>query len=172
MQSPDGDVIDCVLSHLQPAFDHPELKGQKPLVTYQSKINTFYFEELPLTSSRTYEEQNVLQDLPERPKSHNSTDTVEETYQLWSESGEACPEGTVPIRRTTEKDILRASSVQRFGRKLPRRHVRRDSSGSGHEVSDGSSLKSVLDHVVHLVKSKGLIFCYSFVGFYSMQLFL
>ncbi|KAL6174918.1 hypothetical protein ACLB2K_051563 [Fragaria x ananassa] len=103
IQSPDGDVIDCVLSHLQPAFDHPELKGQKPL------------------------------DLPERPKSHNSTDTVEETYQLWSESGEACPEGTVPIRRTTEKDILRASSVQRFGRKLPRRHVRRDSSGSGHE---------------------------------------
>lgn len=173
MQSPDGDVIDCVLSHLQPAFDHPELKGQKPLVTYQSKINTFYFEELhPLTSSITYEEQNVLQDLPERPKSHNSTDTVEETYQLWSESGEACPEGTVPIRRTTEKDILRASSVQRFGRKLPRRHVRRDSSGSGHEVSDGSSLKSVLDHVVHLVKSKGLIFCYFFVGFYSMQLFL
>ena len=32
LQSPDGDVIDCVPSHLQPAFDHPELKGQKPLV--------------------------------------------------------------------------------------------------------------------------------------------
>ncbi|XP_050375958.1 uncharacterized protein LOC126793467 [Argentina anserina] len=103
IQSPDGDKIDCVPSHLQPAFDHPELKGQKPL------------------------------DLPERPKSHNSTDTVEETHQLWTESGESCPEGTVPIRRTTEKDILRASSVQRFGRKLPRRHVRRDSSGTGHE---------------------------------------
>lgn len=103
IQSPDGDVIDCVLAHLQPAFDHPELKGQKPL------------------------------DPPERPKGHNSTDTVEETYQLWSDSGEACPEGTVPIRRTTDKDILRARSVQRFGRKPPRRHVRRDSSGSGHE---------------------------------------
>lgn len=103
IQSPDGDVIDCVLAHLQPAFDHPELKGQKPL------------------------------DPPERPKGHNNTDTVEETYQLWSDSGEACPEGTVPIRRTTDKDILRARSVQRFGRKPPRRHVRRDSSGSGHE---------------------------------------
>lgn len=32
LQSPDGDIIDCVLSYLQPAFDHPELRGQKPLV--------------------------------------------------------------------------------------------------------------------------------------------
>jgi hypothetical protein len=31
-QSPDGDLIDCVLSHQQPAFDHPKLKGHKPLV--------------------------------------------------------------------------------------------------------------------------------------------
>ncbi|KAJ4955896.1 hypothetical protein NE237_012679 [Protea cynaroides] len=31
IQSPDGDLIDCVLSNLQPAFDHPELKRQKPL---------------------------------------------------------------------------------------------------------------------------------------------
>ncbi|KAM0979512.1 hypothetical protein ACFX13_015640 [Malus domestica] len=100
--SPDGDVIDCVVSHLQPAFDHPELKGKKPL------------------------------EEPDRPKSYNSTDKVGESYQLWADSGESCPQGTVPIRRTGEKDILRASSFQRFGRK-PRRHVRRDSSGSGHE---------------------------------------
>lgn len=32
MQSPDGDLIDCVLSHQQPAFDHPKLKGHKPMV--------------------------------------------------------------------------------------------------------------------------------------------
>ncbi|CAN6578383.1 unnamed protein product [Malus baccata var. baccata] len=102
IQSPDGDVIDCVLSHLQPAFDHPELKGKKPL------------------------------EEPDRPKNHNSTDKVGESYQLWTDSGESCSQGTVPIRRTGEKDILRASSIRRFGRK-PRRHVRRDSSGSGHE---------------------------------------
>ncbi|BBH03790.1 Protein of Unknown Function D [Prunus dulcis] len=104
LRSPDGDVIDCVLSHLQPAFDHPELKGQKPL------------------------------DEPERPKDkgHNNTDIVGDSYQLWSDSGESCPQGTVPIRRTADKDILRASSIRRFGRK-PRRSVRRDSSGSGHE---------------------------------------
>ena len=34
LQSPDGDVIDCVLSHLQPAFDHPELRGQNLLVNF------------------------------------------------------------------------------------------------------------------------------------------
>ncbi|KAI9087501.1 hypothetical protein K1719_030371 [Acacia pycnantha] len=102
IQSPDGDLIDCVLSHQQPAFDHPELKGKKPL------------------------------DPPERPKGHKDNgEEVIESFQLWSDSGETCPEGTVPIRRTTEQDILRASSVRRFGRK-PRR-VRRDSTGSGHE---------------------------------------
>jgi hypothetical protein len=32
LQRSDGDIMDCVLSHKQPAFDHPLLKGQKPLV--------------------------------------------------------------------------------------------------------------------------------------------
>ncbi|KAH1080570.1 hypothetical protein J1N35_020331 [Gossypium stocksii] len=49
-----------------------------------------------------------------------------------SGSGEPCPEGNVPIRRTTKKDVLRASSVRRY-RRTRRRHVRRDSTGSGHE---------------------------------------
>ena len=75
-----------------------------------------------------------LQDPPERPRSNETRETVEESYQLWTDSGESCPEGTVPIRRTTVKDVLRASSVKRFGRKL-RRPVRRDSTGNGHEVS-------------------------------------
>ncbi|KAH9720342.1 hypothetical protein KPL70_006057 [Citrus sinensis] len=107
IQSPDGDVVDCVLSHLQPAFDHPELRGQKPLISFS-------------------------QDPPARPKGDEREETATESLQLWTDSGESCPEGTVPIRRTTEKDILRASSIKRFGRKL-RRHVRRDSTGGGHE---------------------------------------
>ncbi|KAJ0763294.1 putative neprosin activation peptide [Helianthus annuus] len=28
IKSPDGDIIDCVLFHLQPAFDLPELKNK------------------------------------------------------------------------------------------------------------------------------------------------
>lgn len=75
-----------------------------------------------------------FQDPPERPKEHKQhSGKVEADFQLWRMSGESCPEGTVPIRRTTEKDMLRASSVRRFGRKV-RRHVRRDSSSNGHEV--------------------------------------
>ncbi|MBA0648891.1 hypothetical protein Goklo_016525, partial [Gossypium klotzschianum] len=101
--SPDGDIIDCVLLHHQPAFDHPRLKGQKPL------------------------------DPPERPSGVNPNGMGGEDFQLWSMSGESCPEGTIPIRRTSEEDMLRASSVRRFGRKRPRRRVRRDSTSNGHE---------------------------------------
>ncbi|CAO2819042.1 unnamed protein product [Amaranthus hypochondriacus] len=102
IKSPDGDLINCVQIHLQPAFDHPELKGQKPL------------------------------DPPDRPKNSDPVDEVTHNLQQWTESGESCPEGTIPIRRTTEEDILRADKIRRFGRK-PRRFVRRDSDGSGHE---------------------------------------
>ncbi|WOK99894.1 hypothetical protein Cni_G08606 [Canna indica] len=91
IQSPDGDIIDCIPFHLQPAFDHPMLKDLK----------------LPL-------------DPPERPKGNESArvnDMANEAGQLWTISGETCPEGTVAIRRTKEEDILRAPSVERFGKK-------------------------------------------------------
>jgi hypothetical protein len=45
---------------------------------------------------------------------------------LWSLSGESCPEGTIPIRRITEQDILRAGSISKFGKKYADR--------SKHEV--------------------------------------
>ncbi|WOK99936.1 hypothetical protein Cni_G08648 [Canna indica] len=108
IQSPDGDIIDCVPSHLQPAFDHPLLQGSKPL------------------------------DPPERPKDHESTGDMAAGWdiQLWASAGESCPEGTVPIRRTKEDDILRASSLRRFGKK-PVARTRQDSSGSGHEHAVG-----------------------------------
>ncbi|KAI5407125.1 hypothetical protein KIW84_053398 [Lathyrus oleraceus] len=102
IQSPDGDLIDCVLSHQQPAFDHPKLKGHTPL------------------------------NPPQRPKGYNNNgENVSERFQLWADSGETCPDGTVPIRRTTEEDILRASSIQRFGRKP--KPVKKDSTSSDHE---------------------------------------
>lgn len=36
--------------------------------------------------------------------------------QLWHKNGR-CPKGTIPIRRTRKDDVLRASSVQSFGKK-------------------------------------------------------
>lgn len=62
---------------------------------------------------------------------------ITEEFQLWSFSGESCPEGTIPIRRTTEQDVLRATSVRKFGRKKIRR-VRRDTNSNGHEVISAS----------------------------------
>jgi hypothetical protein len=93
----------------------------------------------------------LIQDPPERPKSYNfsvadadggsrgrADDAV---MQAWHATGEECPEGTVAIRRTTEKDLLRASALGRYGRRKPmRRGVRRDSTSNGHEV--GRSLFS------------------------------
>ncbi|XP_019418633.1 PREDICTED: uncharacterized protein LOC109329424 [Lupinus angustifolius] len=92
INSPDGDIIDCVLFHDQPAFDLPELKDQKTTL-----------------------------ELPEWPKGYNineDTTTRVETFQLWSSSGEECPNGTVPILRTTEQHLLRASNMTRFGQKV------------------------------------------------------
>lgn len=42
LQSPDGDTIDCVPSQLQPAFDHPRLKGHKPLVYIYIHMQTLH----------------------------------------------------------------------------------------------------------------------------------
>ncbi|KAK3416767.1 hypothetical protein EUGRSUZ_H02527, partial [Eucalyptus grandis] len=106
LTSPDGDIIDCILSHQQPAFDHPLLKGQKPL------------------------------DPPKMPKGYNSTTMAMEILQLWRMSSEACPEGTVPIRRMSEADVLRASSIQTFGKKV-RSHALTDTSDNSPETITG-----------------------------------
>uniref|UniRef100_A0A1D1XRE9 Periplasmic nitrate reductase n=1 Tax=Anthurium amnicola TaxID=1678845 RepID=A0A1D1XRE9_9ARAE len=108
IQSPEGDLIDCVPSHLQPAFDHPKLRGQRPL------------------------------DPPKRPRAVAAAvdPATAASFQSWAASGESCPEGTVPIRRTVEVDVLRASSIRRFGRK-PAAGARRDSTSGGHEHAVG-----------------------------------
>lgn len=80
-----------------------------------------------------------MQDSPNRPSRGNETRDEESFNQLWSMSGESCPIGSIPIRRTTKNDVLRANSVRRFGRKL-RKPIRRDSSGGGHEVTSSSPL--------------------------------
>lgn len=72
----------------------------------------------------------------------SSSRVGEVVVQAWHATGEACPEGTVAIRRKTEKDLLRASSLKRYGRKPARRSIRRDSSSSGHE--DGLHTVSTL----------------------------
>jgi Neprosin activation peptide len=86
-----------------------------------------------------------MQEPPKSPRGHvharnismnNKQDEITHIQQLWAVSGEACPDGSIPIRRTKEEDIFRVRSVKRFGRKPVTAGVRRDSSSSGHEVID------------------------------------
>ncbi|CAL5380747.1 unnamed protein product [Camellia sinensis] len=53
-----------------------------------------------------------------RPSYHPESDEgiSKSITQLWHLNGR-CPEGTIPIRRTKKKEILRASSIKSFGRK-------------------------------------------------------
>ncbi|XP_010536833.1 PREDICTED: uncharacterized protein LOC104811722 [Tarenaya hassleriana] len=98
IQSPDGDVIDCVHISKQAAFDHPFLKDHK------IQMRPGYHPE------RLFDEDKE----PENPKQR-----VNPITQLWHQNGK-CPEGTVPVRRTKAEDVLRASSVKRYGRKKHR----------------------------------------------------
>ncbi|KAH0467762.1 hypothetical protein IEQ34_002795 [Dendrobium chrysotoxum] len=99
IQSPDGDVIDCVHIAHQPAFDHPFLKNH----TIQMRP-AFHPE-------GHYDESKLV--------SHSGAKKENTVAQLWHQNGR-CPEGTIPIRRTKGEDVLRASSVKRYGRKKHR----------------------------------------------------
>ncbi|KAJ0763297.1 putative neprosin [Helianthus annuus] len=79
IKSSDGDIIDCVLFHLQPAFDLSELRGKMSLIP------------------------------PELPKEHANAGKNPEIKQLWNSKGESCPNGTIPIKRTRASDIFRFS---------------------------------------------------------------
>ncbi|CAA6655359.1 unnamed protein product [Spirodela intermedia] len=117
-QRPDGDIIDCVHRHKQPAIDHPLLKNHRI--------------------------QRVPPRRP-RPKSDGGPGNYtgggigpRGAWQTWHHVGH-CPKGTVPIRRSSVDDVLRARSLYHFGKKQRRLPLARDVdapdvvSGNGHE---------------------------------------
>jgi hypothetical protein len=48
--------------------------------------------------------------------SQQQTQTI---TQMWHRNGK-CPKDTIPIRRTKKEDVLRASSLRRYGKKRHR----------------------------------------------------
>eukprot|EP00250_Pteridium_aquilinum_P021678 c25195_g13_i1 orf=484-1764(-) len=120
IQSPDGDVIDCVLLSHQPAFDHPKLKNHE-------------IEREPPTLPEGLRRKGAAE-------VEEKTDFSEFKPQLWHQV-EKCPNGTVPIRRTTEKDLLRAGKTTHYGKKKHRPfyppptspHVRNTLNENGHQ---------------------------------------
>ncbi|XP_059665695.1 protein neprosin-like [Cornus florida] len=129
IESPDGDIIDCVHKRRQPALDHPLLKNHKIQRVPPEKPKMRMMKE---SVERDYKKKN----------SSSGSDGVirDSAWQMWHQKGQRCPKGTVPIRRTTEHDVLRAKSLYDFGKKQsrsPTLHRRVDApdvvSGNGHE---------------------------------------
>uniref|UniRef100_A0A1J3D8P3 Neprosin PEP catalytic domain-containing protein n=1 Tax=Noccaea caerulescens TaxID=107243 RepID=A0A1J3D8P3_NOCCA len=120
IESPDGDVIDCVPKRRQPALDHPLLKHHK-IQKAPRRMPKMMGKER--SDDVREEEANVL----------------EGAWQMWHVNGTWCPKGSVPIRRNTMKDVLRAKSLFDFGKKrrsidLHRRTETPETLGSnGHE---------------------------------------
>ncbi|GMY20352.1 hypothetical protein FCV25MIE_15591 [Fagus crenata] len=123
IESPDGDIIDCVHKRKQPALDHPLLKNHK-IQRHPSKM----------PKVRTMMKGDGVGD------EKSSNEAVKGAWQMWHQNGTRCPRGTVPIRRSTVHDVLRAKSLFDFGKKQRRVSLttrRTDApdvvSGNGHE---------------------------------------
>ncbi|KAK9102238.1 hypothetical protein Sjap_019492 [Stephania japonica] len=93
IQSEDGDIIDCIDIYNQPAFDHPALKNHK----IQMRLT-----------------QAPPPSVEDRKEKDSSAKTI--LSQIWHRSG-SCLEGTVPIRRVKKSELLRAKSLEDYGRK-------------------------------------------------------
>ncbi|XP_058094952.1 protein neprosin [Magnolia sinica] len=118
IQSPDGDIIDCVHQHRQPALDHPLLKNHK-------------IQRVPAKRPRLSKEEEA--------RNYTGDGGLRRAWQAWHESGR-CPKGTVPIRRSSVDDVLRAKSLYHYGKKQRRLPSLARSleapdvvSGNGHE---------------------------------------
>lgn len=94
IQSPDGDMIDCVHKRKQPALDHPLLKNHKI--------------------------QKAPSKMPTMKGKEGGGSVLEGAWQMWHVNGTRCPKGTIPIRRSTLHDVLRSKSLFDFGKKTPR----------------------------------------------------
>ncbi|KAK9735613.1 hypothetical protein RND81_04G215800 [Saponaria officinalis] len=104
IQSPDGDIIDCVHRKKQPAFDHPLLKNHKiqKVPPEMPKMKTVKIDEVKNESENKEKKEKEIE------------------WQMWHLNGTKCPMNTVPIRRSTVHDVLRAKSLYDFGKKPPR----------------------------------------------------
>ncbi|ESQ47261.1 hypothetical protein EUTSA_v10027787mg [Eutrema salsugineum] len=93
IKSPDGDIIDCVHMKNHPIYDHPLFKNH----TIQMRPSSY----------------------PEG-WANELSDTKKQSMvaQLWTINGK-CPKNSIPIRRTKREDILRAKSIEIFGKKDP-----------------------------------------------------
>uniref|UniRef100_A0A2P2J5R3 Neprosin PEP catalytic domain-containing protein n=1 Tax=Rhizophora mucronata TaxID=61149 RepID=A0A2P2J5R3_RHIMU len=104
IESPDGDIIDCVLRRKQPALDHPLLKNHK-------------IQRVPPERPRV---EVLMKEEEVKDSKMRNNPVVDGAWQMWHRNGTRCPKGTVPVRRSTMHDVLRANSLFDFGKKKHR----------------------------------------------------
>lgn len=90
--------------------------------------------------------QKVPSEMPKgmKVKKDSNNNTKTNVWQMWHRNGTRCPKGTVPIRRNTVHDVLRAKSLYDYGKKqrtqipVARRSDAPEpdilAAGNGHEV--------------------------------------
>lgn len=83
--------------------------------------------------------------------------------QLWHQNGK-CPENTIPIRRTKRDDVLRASSVKRYGKKK-QRTVPQPRSAAPDLINQSGHQVKFLPSSYHCSGKKYIIFSIGFVLF-------
>ncbi|XP_058223053.1 protein neprosin-like, partial [Rhododendron vialii] len=135
IRSEDGDIIDCIEVHKQPAFDHPALRNHT----------------IQMTPSYNPQTERTTTAMETSTKGGGGS-SVTVTSQLWQRSG-SCPEGTIPIRRIRKKELLKASSVKEYGRKKP-------SQKFNHLDEDIDSYLQLENHSLAILLTEG----YSYSG--------
>lgn len=68
------------------------------------------------TSTRTRSSKTKSAKMMKQRDNEEPTLTV--TSQVWQRSGK-CPEGTIPVRRIQKRELLKAHSIDEYGRKKP-----------------------------------------------------
>ncbi|KAK0602298.1 hypothetical protein LWI29_032095 [Acer saccharum] len=104
--------------------------NKPPVITIQRKPS-----EMPRSVKVLKEEEEGGDSKRSKEEDH----IIKSAWQMWHRNGTRCPKGTVPIRRSTEHDVLRAKSLFDFGKKQRKFSLDRQSdapdvvSGNGHE---------------------------------------
>ncbi|KAJ4845079.1 hypothetical protein Tsubulata_039393 [Turnera subulata] len=128
IESPDGDIIDCVHKRKQPALDHSLLKDHK-------------IQRVPPEWPRVKTPLNKQEEALRDAKKGGNDQEMKGAWQMWHRNGTRCPKGTIPVRRSSVHDVLRAKSLFDFGKKQRRSSIALDRrsdapdvvSGNGHE---------------------------------------
>ncbi|CAN8255098.1 unnamed protein product [Cochlearia groenlandica] len=130
IKSPDGDIIDCVHIKNHPIYDHPLFTNH----TIQMR---------PTSLPKRWNNESL------KPHENSRMAT-----QLWRTNGR-CPKNSIPIRRTTREDILRAKSLETYGRKDPNVFTQPKQAKSTN--ADGIHVHSVLETVGRFHGGKAII---------------